>query len=160
MSADGAELTAELWVRSAVPEPIRRTQRRVHDRLLTLRDRGSIDEVAVDRWGTYLYVGDGDRTPPRADPAHIAVAAFERWAEREGRDLEPAFQSFEITDDEREESADPAASRVVRLPILGLAIYEGDVLREVAPCSTDGGAYTVQDAIAEIETEARFVAAR
>lgn len=152
MSGNEDGPVVELWIRGSAPEPIRRTQRRVYDRLRTLQDGGPIDDVVANRWGTYLYVED-DRGPPEGDPAHAAVAAFEQWADREDCDLEPGFRSFETPDDGGRIGL--GASRVIRLPILGLAVYEGETLRTVAPHTTDEGVYTVRDAMAAIEADIR-----
>lgn len=112
--------------------------KRLYERLGDLRTAGVIDEVDVNRWETSLYLDEDGRIRPGTDPAHAAVLGSRRWAEREGDDLEPAFRTYPSTDIVDTGAVDATGSRrVVRLPLVCTAIYDGETLRRVAPRSTD-----------------------
>lgn len=143
------EFTVEVWMRTDVPSPIRRTQKRLCGRLEELQTAGVIDEVAVNRWGTYVYLDD-DQILTETAPAHAAIAGFRRWADRKGYDLKPAFRTYSSADDAgTADVIDPW--QVIRLPLVCIAVYDGETLRQVAPCSAGDRVCTVSDAIATLE---------
>lgn len=163
MTVDGRELTVDFWIRDCVPTPIRETQQRAYNRLRELRVEGSIADVQVCRWSAYHRLDD-TRSLPGSDPVTTAVKAFERWARREGYDLEPAFRPYAPSGDTDPEydvlGEIDESERMITLPIMAMAVYEQETLQEVAPRSDGGRVYTVPDAIAALETESRFLNTR
>jgi len=142
MTMTSEPLVAELWCREAVPAEIRSVQERFASRLHAAGGTGS---VSVEQWGTYTYADSA--VTDRSDCERV-VAAIQRWADRVGSDLEPAFEIYEGSG-----IAEGESRTIVRLPITCLLLYDDELLREVTPCTVDGRTYTVADAITALETE-------
>jgi len=141
----GTDVRVDLWIRDGglPPDDPRET---VLERIREFETRGTVDDVSVRVWGTFVAAPDGD--PDEFESlAHKRVAEFQRWAERNGHSLEPAFERFERSSMVSEEGSD-----VVRLPMQCLAVYEGDRLVGVFPCSTSDGTNTVEDCLDRLET--------
>lgn len=152
-----ADLRIDCYVRSDVPAPIAETVDGVIERLESLCEAGRIDEYHVSGW------------PPETGAASAPsqgelVAAFERWADRDGHSIEPGFRR-------RERPASPlgaesdASSERVRVPIVALALSEdGNVtdptaLRGVVPYTerpntADERTYTVDEWLSAVESDA------
>jgi len=143
----GTELRVEVWMRDAAP-PADDPRTAVLDRLRELGSRGVVEDLSVRVWGEHVAAPDGepDGTDP---PARERIAAFQRWAERNGHSLEPAFYRVERSSLVSEEGTD-----AIRLPLQCLAVYEGDRLVGVFPCSTADGTNTVGDCLRRLETGA------
>ncbi len=126
-----ATTTIELWTRSFAPTVAEPKHERAIDRVKQLERLESVDAVTVGVWGRSF-----DRTRHRRIPHLERIAAtleaFDAWAERTGRDLEPFFRTRHVESTITGESYD-----VCRLPTLALAEYRGDELIHVAP-SRDG----------------------
>jgi hypothetical protein len=129
-----------VWLRDAPPPPDD-PRSGILDRLRELETDGAVDDVSVRIWGQYV-------DPPADDagfeegPIQARIAEFEAWADREGHSLEPAFQRCERTTMVTEERRE-----AIRLPLQCLAVYAGDRLVGVFPCSTDRGTETVADCV-------------
>ena len=155
--------SVELWCRFDVPPVVQRTRSTVCDRLRTLQSEGMIDEVSVNRWGSFLYLREGP-VLSGSDPARDAFRAFERWASEYGFELEPAFERYDDTrlarnDHERlcDGTYSPTSTQVIRLPIMSLAIYEGERLVGVAPSSDGSQTYTVTEGLEVLEGKQQFI---
>lgn len=147
--SDGAQPRVELRVREPTPAGAERRQRAVYDRLERLQRNRKVADVAIEVWGKQVRA----RTPstptddPIVGPARAAYETFESWAKRNGHDLEPAFSVHSLgslVDDERE--------TVIRFPVMCLAVYNGDDLRSVAPCTTDEGVHTIEDCLTALQS--------
>jgi len=132
-----------VWMRDAPPPDDPRSG--VLDRLRELETDGVVDDVSVRVWGRYVDP-PADEPPGEEGTLQTRIAEFEAWADREGHSLEPAFGRCERTtmvSTERRE--------VIRLPLQCLAVYAGDRLVGVFPCSTGGGTETVADCLRRLE---------
>ena len=141
----GDNVRVEVWMRDAAPPPDD-PRATVLNRLREFRTEGIIDEVSVRTWGTFVAALDGEADDPES-LAGERVAAFQRWAERNGHSLEPAFEQCE-----RSSLVSEAGNDVIRLPLQCLAVYEDDRLAGVFPCSTPDGTNTVGDCLERLKT--------
>jgi len=141
----GPDLRVEVWMRDASP-PADDPRATVLERLREFESRGVVDDLSVRVWGEYVAPPDAepDGTEP---PARERVAAFRAWAERNGHSLEPAFYRVE-----RSSLVSEAGTDAIRLPLQCLAVYDGDRLVGVFPCSTADGTNTVADCLRRLET--------
>lgn len=141
-----AEVRVEVWTRDPSPPPDD-PRRAVLARLRDLEAAGRVADVSVRVWSKYVATPD-DAPDGNDPPVRERIAEFRRWAERNGHSLEPAFRRFErstvVSDD---------AVELLRLPLQCLAVYEGDRLVGVFPCSTESGTETVTDCLRRLESE-------
>jgi len=135
-----------VWMRDAPPPDGPRS--RVLDRLRELETDGAVDDVSVRVWGRYVDP-PSDAPASEAGPIQTRIAEFRAWADREGHSLEPAFGRCE-----RSTMVSAERREVIRLPLQCLAVYAGDRLVGVFPCSTGSGTETVADCIRRLGTEA------
>lgn len=118
---------------------------RVLDRLRELETDGVVDDVSVRVWGRYV-AAPTDEPADEAQFVQSRIAEFEAWGDREGHSLEPAFQRCERTT-----MVSAERREVIRLPLQCLAVYAGDRLHGVFPCSTAIGTETVRDCVRRLE---------
>ncbi|WP_251328538.1 L,D-transpeptidase [Haloplanus pelagicus] len=135
-----------VWMRDA--PPLDGPRSRVLDRLRELEADGAVDDVSVRVWGRYVDP-PSDAPASEEGPIQARIAEFEAWADREGHSLEPAFGRCE-----RSTMVSAERREVIRLPLQCLAVYAGDRLVGVFPCSTGSGTETVADCIRRLGTEA------
>lgn len=134
-------LRAELYLRGDTYGTFD-AQQQVLNRVKRLEANGMFSESIV--------AGEWQRIRTRAEDARDAALTvhgeFEDWAERNGFSLEPAF--------ERRTQSYVGLNRVdevVVFPVIALAIYEGDRIAGVFPCTDEDRAYTVGDALDAFE---------
>lgn len=144
----GRRLEVELYVRSLERTGGLDALDEVVERLSSLEAAGDLESFGVEIWGRGLSVSTATRTDAGSELLD-RVAAFDRWADRTGRALDPALDRralrSAITGD---------LDRHVELPAMLLAEYECGRLRQVAPCADDGTRTTVFDRLDHLETEA------
>jgi hypothetical protein len=133
-----------VWLRDTPPPPDD-PRSGVLDRLRELETDGAVDDVSVRVWGRYVDP-PADDAESEEGPIQTRIAEFEAWADREGHSLEPAFRRCERTTMVTEERRE-----VMRLPLQCLAVYAGDRLVGVFPCSTGSGTETVADCVRRLE---------
>lgn len=101
-----------------------------------------IDELRIEAWP--------DEVPLEGESEHATILgrfeAFQDWADRLGASLEPAFAVRELTTLVADES-----EAVLVLPVVCLAIHVDGRLASVVPHLEGGTAYTVDDALADLE---------
>ncbi len=121
-----------------------------------------IDEVSVNRWGNYHYLRE-DSPLSDSGPARDAVRAFERWASEYGFEFEPAFERYDDTRIDRDDPETPrdgpdlpTTTQVIRLPIMCLAVYEGERLVGVTPSLDGRRVYTVTEGLEVLEGKRQF----
>lgn len=142
-----SQLRAILKLRSFPSHGITDVRRRTLTRLQRLADVGILSEVDVDAWGSHAVVDS--MADPECAASIEAVSDFERWAESHGYTLAPAFAYREcgsLLDDE--------AREVTVVPLLTLAVYEGDRLEAVYPHADGDRVRTVSDGIETLEAMA------
>lgn len=173
----GDDVRVDCYVRSAVPSAVTDQVDALVDRLRTLDERNAVDDVRVSRWPSQHAIADADR-PTRDD----LVETFERWAERRGYSLEPAFRRRTIPASPLGVEAD--AREQVRVPLVALAISETETaaeteaetdtavgakpldaesLRGVVPCTErtdEERTHTVDRWLTAVETQSIGVSAR
>lgn len=108
-------------------------------RLERVESGGGIDGFEVHVWEKEVSLSYGDE-------ATTAFEEFERWAERNGKSIRPPFDVRDrgsyLTDSE---------DRVLVTPVVCLAVYEGDEITGVYPCSDDE-TRTVDDFVSDLES--------
>lgn len=138
------DLRVELFVRSLAPSGAHERQQAVVSRLERLVSDGRIDTVSTTVWGRRIC-------PEMAADLTVGRSILDRvdrlrtWARRHDASLEPSF------DEHVERSMLDGTHTVVVLPVLCLAVFEGDDLRGVFPCVKDGTPCTVEDGLDLLE---------
>lgn len=127
----------DVYLRERVSPPVAETIQTTVQRLRALEREGTIEELSVDSWGicSSEYT-DGDGT------AAATIEEFEQWADRTDHTLQPAFERREVSSAFCEGSV-----HYHEVPILSIAVYEGDELEHVAPCSDGERTHTVEDCL-------------
>ncbi|MDL5362232.1 HTH domain-containing protein [Halalkalicoccus sp. NIPERK01] len=145
MTTNDARVT--LRFRTLGPGGINPVQSRVIDRLQTLGETESVAELDIDVWGPSM----GGWSPADRDPTGTreTVAEFEQWANDHGCTLRPALDrrgAGSGSDDGGTRGGD------VVLPLLCLAIYDGETLRAVYPHVDGEEVHTIHDGIEVLES--------
>lgn len=135
----------ELYVRSSAPSVARERQTATVERLRALDTGERIESVAVRTWQKRIPIGERARP---AGETHRTYTAFEDWARAHGAELRPFFDTRECHSPITGES-----HTALVLPVMCLAVYEGDRLRSVFPHASDGRTYAVGDALDALETD-------
>jgi hypothetical protein len=117
-------------------------QRRVLDRLEAVEGRGVLGSIGTDRWDARRTVEYDHR-----EGALSTVEEFEDWARHNDATLEPAFERRIRT-----VVGGTEAREVVVFPVIALAVYRGEDLRAVFPCSVGDAHYTVHDCLDAFES--------
>lgn len=128
---DRGRKSVELWMRSFAPAAAGPNHERALTLLEELETRESVGSVSVHVWGAAFERSDRRRVPQLERIAR-RLDAFETWATRTGRDLEPFFRTRHV-----ESAFTGDSATVCRLPTLALAEYRDGTLAHVAP-SCDG----------------------
>ncbi|WP_331235429.1 HTH domain-containing protein [Natronorarus salvus] len=132
---------AVVYLRSLAPSVIDETREHL-SRLDRFVEEGTLDAYEVELWGDAIAC---DPTYPAGKHLCETVERFERWAERRDCSLEPAFSRGQVCSLVSEETHD-----VIRLPMVCLAVYEGERLTAVYP-HRDGSTRTVADGLDEVD---------
>lgn len=133
---------ATLFTRKNLPRPATRRREAVAAELAAVADGGSLDAFDVVYWDKRVPV-EGESTRER-----YLVEVFERWAEEAGACLAPCFDTRRCYDDGSGRVRDELV-----MPVLCLAVYEGDRLVEVAPRGHGGEVVTVADCLERLAAE-------
>lgn len=143
LALPGSGARLELFVRSSVPMAARERQTATIERLRALDATDEIEAVAVRTWEKRIPVSEERGT----GETHHAYAAFTDWARTHGVELRPFFDTRECYSAITGES-----HTALVLPVMCLAVHEGDRLRAVFPHASEEGTYTVGDALDALET--------
>lgn len=139
------QLHAALKLRAFPSHGITDVRHRALTRLHRLADAGTLASVNVDVWGGHAVT---ESLTDHDDAAAAAVVPdFERWAEEHGYTLAPAFACRE-----RGSMLDDETREVWVVPLVTLAVYEGDRLEAVYPHADGDRVRTVDDGLATLET--------
>jgi hypothetical protein len=139
LSLPGSGVRLELFMRSSAPAAARERQTAVLERLRALEDTDGIEAVAVRTWEKRIPVGENAREERET---HQAYTAFEDWARGRGVEIRPFFDRRECYSTITGESY-----TALVLPVLCLAVSEGDRLSAVFPHATAERTYAVGDAL-------------
>lgn len=140
MSYDGAisaSRRVDLYVRASPPPAARDRQSSIAERLEQLDAADRIAAVETHTWP--------DQVPREEAAMADRYEAFAAWADANGVDLEPFFETRE----RRYLTSDRCYTALV-LPLACLAVYEDDDLRTVYPHATDDRVRTVDDGVAAL----------
>lgn len=132
--ADGAQLRLEIYARSPEPEFGTRAYReRVMARVRELVGEGTVADYQFLVWGDRLRIGGTDREAEK-------LAEFRTWAREHGTSLPFRIRkcSSSIIDEEY---------AVLVPPHVFLALYRGDDLVGVVPCSEGDRSTSVLDVL-------------
>lgn len=135
-------LRVELFVRTLAPAGGRPTQEALIGRLQRLVADGTIDDLAVHVTGGRVSPGTAAAETEPGQLLLDRLAAFETWADRTGRSLEPFFQR---TDDV--ETIDGTDCSGIRFPTVAIAAYRADELVAVAPAATGATVESVAERV-------------
>lgn len=142
MTEAATDWRVHVYLRERVPPAVSETIDDALARLRALEREGEIEELRVDSWGVR-----GGRCADLDEGAASTLEEFESWADRADRSLAPAFDRREVSSAFCDRSV-----RRIDVPILSIAVYAGDRLRCVTPCSDRDRTYTVQDCIDALAT--------
>lgn len=128
------------------------TQERALERLDDLESNAPVESVEIGVWGKEVEQTDHATRIPHLQRIETRLEAFESWAARTSRSLEPFFRETHI-----ESSITGECYDVWRLPTVALAEFDkDDELLHVAPCH-DGkdtvGVFDRIDALVDDETD-------
>lgn len=143
-------LHVELCVRADAPTCVGAAQERVQDRLGDLRESGDVDAVTTSVWADTPGALDRDASEAKQ---HVddRIARFREWASDRDVSLAPAFQTREMDS----QFVDGRRERHV-LPVLCLAVSDGDSLVAVYPHVDDGRVRTLEDGLDRLEDGTPF----
>ncbi|WP_201293990.1 HTH domain-containing protein [Natronorubrum halalkaliphilum] len=140
---NAATKRAVLYLRQRTSPEIVQQLRQTVARVRQIEDDG-IADVEIKTWGS---VNPALEEISDSGPSvSLTVKSFQSWADREGYTLRPAFERREISS---LLSSQPATE--IQIPIICVAVYEGDDLRCVAPCSDGEQTYSVENCLAALE---------
>lgn len=132
-------ISVVLWTRRPVCGP--RTT--VIDRLGTLQAEERLAGFSVEIWPEEIVVSD----PGDHDELLDRVDRFEQWATDNGLSVRPPFET-------RTKSLLVGASEtVLKTPMLGAAVYEGDSLIGFFPCTDGEHTWTVSEYLTVLEND-------
>lgn len=108
---------------------------------------GTVGDVTITGWGVRAPRPASHASEHIHDSVRETIAEFETWAGHHEQSLTPAFSWYDrsrLTDENWQEP---------RLPLICVAVYEGDNLLAVFPSRDDrsGDVYSVPDGIARLE---------
>lgn len=128
-AADGVHMM--LWTR----RPVCGARTEVIDRLSALRSSGLIGEFTVKTWPDEVVLTEHTEQ----DPVVEIYETFRRWSGNHGVSISPPFERRTVT------SLVGQSREVLTVPVLCLAVYEGDDLCGVYPCTDGARTYTVTE---------------
>ncbi|ELY47402.1 HTH domain-containing protein [Natronorubrum sulfidifaciens] len=122
------------------------TQERALERLDDLESNAPIESLEVGVWGKAIKRTEHAKRIPQLQRIETRLEAFESWAARTSRSLEPFFRTIRIESTITDERYD-----VWRLPTIALAEFNGDdELLHVAPCRDGDETIDVFDRLAAL----------
>jgi len=142
----GTQPRIELYVRSLLPDGAHSRQEAVIERLERLDADDEIEGYSVIVWGKQIARDSAGARTEEGEYILNRVAEFKQWALSSNVSLESFYQKHDVTND----ATDEPYSAVV-LPVMGLAEYEGEELRHVAPCTEGEEVHTIMDRLDRLE---------
>ncbi|WP_436927029.1 HTH domain-containing protein [Halosimplex amylolyticum] len=130
----------ELYVRSLLPDGAHNRQEAVIERLQELDAEDEIEDFSVIVWGKQIARESAGARTEEGEYILNRVAEFKQWALSNNVSLESFYQRQTVENDVTDE---PYSAMV--LPVMGLAEYDGEELRHVAPCTEGEEVHTIMD---------------
>lgn len=137
-ASEAEGITVRLWTR----RPVSGARTEVIDRLSAFRSEGTIADFEVETWPDEVVVTEQSRHSSVVD----VHERFSVWADEAGVSIEPPFDRRTVT------SLVGRSEEVLSLPVLCLAVYDGEDLRGVFPCDDGTDTWTVTDYLDACET--------
>lgn len=129
----GQHVRVELRLRERTPACVTEPLEDFRDRVGRLERSGVVDDCRIETWACETWTGERPNGESAGSATAATVADFRAWARRNGYTLRPAFDRRERTTLISERSRTELV-----VPLACLAVYEGEELACVAPCSTAG----------------------
>ncbi|WP_459192172.1 HTH domain-containing protein [Halosimplex sp. J119] len=136
----------ELYVRSLLPDGAHERQEAVIERLQELDAEDEIEDFSVIVWGKQIARDSAGARTEEGEYILNRVAEFKQWALSNNVSLESFYQRQTVDNDVTDE---PYTAMV--LPVMGLAEYDGEELRHVAPCTDGDEVHTIMDRLDRLE---------
>ncbi|MFC7139147.1 HTH domain-containing protein [Halosimplex aquaticum] len=136
----------ELYVRSLLPDGAHERQEAVIERLQELDAEDEIEDFSVIVWGKQIARDSAGARTEEGEYILNRVAEFKQWALSNNVSLESFYQRQTVENDVTDE---PYTAMV--LPVMGLAEYDGEELRHVAPCTEGEEVHTIMDRLDRLE---------
>lgn len=124
--------TVELWIRTFAPAATGPTCERAVQRAVDLKSAETVETVSIDVWGSVVERTTLSRHVPQLERIERRLEAFEEWAARNDRRLDPFFRRRSV-----ESTITGESHEIWRLPTVAIAEFDEDGLVHVAP-SRDG----------------------
>nr|WP_241431445.1 HTH domain-containing protein [Halobiforma lacisalsi] len=155
----------DLYLRGRAPAEAVDRLLAVVERARRLEEIDRVSDVTVTTWSSVRPVLETIADGPASVTA--TVAAFRSWADSEGYSLEPAFRRREVSSmleagtgteshpfpgSNSASDPDTDAFRELCVPTVCAAIYAGETLECVVPCSDDERTYSVEECLQALET--------
>lgn len=134
-----SERSVELWIRSFEPARTETGDRAV-ERARSLEERGPLESVRIGSWGKVVRREPRIGSVPQVRAVNERLDAFETWADRADRSIEPYFRTRRIDSTFTQEDY-----TVCHLPTVALAEYVDGTLVHVAPCQDGDRTVQVED---------------
>lgn len=129
-------------MQSHIPGGAREGQQDVVDRLRRLEEAGTIESVPIEVWGTPVALPTaGCHHDPETEVLE-KVAELEASGDQSGHTLEPAFRKRTASSLDPDEMWDE-----VVIPVICMAVYDGDDLQTVFSCSAPDRVQTVKECL-------------
>jgi len=136
----------ELYVRSLLPDGAGKRQDTVIDTLDALERDGEIAGYDVIVWGKQIAPESAAANTEEGRYILNRVAEFKQWALSNNVSLESFYERRTV-----DSAVADAATDAIRLPVIGLAEYDGEELVHVAPCTEGGTVHTITDRLENLE---------
>ncbi|ELZ89568.1 hypothetical protein C453_00085 [Haloferax elongans ATCC BAA-1513] len=141
----------KLFLRADAEVGVERTKEAAVEKLAELDAAGRIADYDVHVWGRELRA-DGPLTNTGYGGELLGyVKAFKEWAREHDISLEATFKERTI-----ESSFADEQYKVVSLPTICIAVYDGDQVASVYPCHTGGRDCSAVEYLETFESEQRI----
>lgn len=140
-------LRVDMYVRSLAPTfGVRRQQEAVFERLQTLRESGTVDDVNLSVWGGGVCVDGPCAETPACRRLRDRIDRFQTWASDRNRSVALEFDRRSVAS-----STVDDAYEEITTPDVCLAVHTDDGLVLVLPCTVDGQPICVPDLLDTLE---------
>lgn len=136
----------ELYVRSLLPDGAGKRQDAVIDQLAALEREDEIAGYDIIVWGKQVAPESAAANTDEGRYLLNRIAEFKQWALSNNVSLESFYERRTV-----DSAVAGDATDAIRLPVIGLAEYDGDELVHVAPCTEGERVHTITDRLENLE---------